>query len=469
MSLAESREGAFASQFFCDFPQLLDVALHDAKLDFEFAQSLGSENAFSRAISEKLRAAEVLWDTNNHDGAVTAFSSALAQTQSIQRQHPADTETQRWARATEATLYRNMGSLLLADGRLSEAAQCFEQCAHERRCQLQRIILLTTQRRYDDAARGLRAMDPPDGGSDARFWHAKALVLTRLGDIQAAMAVIERIDAGSRSAAACLAGVVYSLAGEGPAAESLRLCADFMGGSESEAHHRSLSGGMAHWRPNADLCAASSYWSAGDSANAFLRVDAALKTRHNHLPSLIAKALWLADARNESQTAAAITLLRNYRQRPRPLAVSALLGMLAQRQGRTPEALAHFEELWRVPNGHDNLLAEPLADMDVRYSFAFALHQKAATDIAARQYAGANGAVTRASALLLGNTADFARELLVRQCECAWKLRHPKVALRLCEKAAQMQPQSDPAAQGLKWAKAVRRAFPSCAHCLSSV
>ena len=61
---------------------------------------------------------------------------------------------------------------------------------------------------------------------------------------------------------------------------------------------------------------------------------------------------------------------------------------------------------------------------------------------------------------MLGNTADFARELLVRQCECAWKLRHPKVALRLCEKAAHMQPQSDPAAQGLKWAKAVRRTLP---------
>eukprot|EP01043_Picozoa_sp_COSAG02_P101785 COSAG02_NODE_37821_length_437_cov_0.751479_1_plen_108_part_01 len=107
--------------------------------------------------------------------------------------------------------------------------------------------------------------------------------------------------------------------------------------------------------------------------------------------------------------------------------------------------------------GVATIVPEPLADQHVRYAYARSLRQKATTDIAAKAWKSANDALTRAGALLLGTTADFSRETLTQQCQCAFKLRNVKVAARTCDNALKKQPQSKIAAEAAKWAKEEKR------------
>jgi hypothetical protein len=107
--------------------------------------------------------------------------------------------------------------------------------------------------------------------------------------------------------------------------------------------------------------------------------------------------------------------------------------------------------------GVATIVPEPLANQYVRYAYARSLRQKATTDIAAKAWKSANDALTRAGALLLGTTADFSRETLTQQCQCAFQLRNVKVAARICDNALKKQPQSKIAAEAAKWAKEEKR------------
>jgi hypothetical protein len=103
------------------------------------------------------------------------------------------------------------------------------------------------------------------------------------------------------------------------------------------------------------------------------------------------------------------------------------------------------------------IVPEPLADQRVRYAYARSLRQKATKDMASKSWKNANDALTRAGALLLGTTADFARNSLTQQCECAFRLRNVKVAARTCDNALKKQPQSKITAEAVKWAKEEKR------------
>ena len=109
-------------------------------------------------------------------------------------------------------------------------------------------------------------------------------------------------------------------------------------------------------------------------------------------------------------------------------------------------------------------VAEPLANQHVRYAYARSLRQKATKDMASKAWKSANDALTRVGALLLGTTADFSRDTLTQQCECAFRLRNVKVAARTCDNALKKQPQSKIAAEAAKWAKAEKRKQSTFSH-----
>ena len=116
-------------------------------------------------------------------------------------------------------------------------------------------------------------------------------------------------------------------------------------------------------------------------------------------------------------------------------------------------------------------MPEPLADQHVRYAYAQSLRQKVTKDITAKAWKAANDALTRAAALLLGTTADFSRDMLTQQCECAFRLQNVKVAARTCDNALKKQPKSRIAAEALKWAKEEKRkqSTTQCCHACKTI
>ena len=103
------------------------------------------------------------------------------------------------------------------------------------------------------------------------------------------------------------------------------------------------------------------------------------------------------------------------------------------------------------------IVPEPLADQHVRYAYARSLRHKATDFFTSKAWKGANDALARAAALLLGTTADFSRDMLAQQCECAFMLQNVKVAAKTCDNALKKQPQLAKVAQALKWAKEEKR------------
>jgi hypothetical protein len=363
-----------------------------------------------------------------------------------------------------------MGTLLMRQGRLVEAARTFRMCGDDYWCQLHIVLLLIHRRRDEEAMRLLIGLPtPPSQELCLKALTAKALLLMRLGDLHGAFAVLRKIPIASKTdiASSCLAGLAHFFGGDNTkAAGELRRCADMQRMKEPPPF--GVDEGIAtDWTANALVCAASAHQAAGSFDTAHGILTTALGIDRDFVPAVLATS-FLSVLRHDP----------NHREAPKSqdivvqmdrlnqlselalergsyaLPVTAVKGQLLERQGLFLQAVNVFDSMWQLTTiAGSKKFTDPMADDEVRRSFASALHSVATKKLQHGAHGEGFKMASRANAILSGLSTEFSRILLVQMCEAAVKLQNAKVALSKCEVARKKAPTFDAGRNGEKWAK----------------